>query len=594
METAIESAETTWRDGEPQEARHVEQTAPRGSPEGSVSHQKSCVREPNYLILTALQRELPNMKIVTLLVEKFKVDITCLYIYETRVGSANRCKYTDSVLHLAARGNNWWHVSQAMPYLLKIGTDVDIRDDAGRTPLHRALSREGTGPYYKEAAEILIEAGADVNAVDNDGMDCLAHASHDPNLVRLLKKHGGVVQAHTLFTCIGRWNAPALEVLLAGGADPNMRLAPSERCLDLPREVETHQVSPLYHAAGGSDNYAIDSSQVKMVQLLLDYGADPFATFRRKVENNYEERTVLHEIFGIGQVAEAMLRIPGLDVNRRDAEGRTLLHVACAGFPGPEYLISGAESRNESPSNQVTLFQRLVSLGADVKAQDNEGRNALHHMIGSWRNDGLAAFEKTLTALCNMEPGLLTMVDSAGRTPLHQAITRAISYHTADVAELLIKLGADPHAVDKAGNNLVHILAQNLYFEELRTFLEVLVSLGVDVNGRNELGETPLFRFCDPPFDIFIPTAWEKEKGMRALEYELVGMLKRLGVDFVAKDARGRGVLHLAARGDVDRFKALMSMGLDVMMEDDAQQAPVDVAAACGNTEVLALFEKKN
>jgi ankyrin repeat protein len=69
-------------------------------------------------------------------------------------------------------------------------------------------------------------------------------------------------------------------------------------------------------------------------------------------------------------------------------------------------------------------------------------------------------------------------------------------------------------------------------------------------------------------------------------------MLHELGADFFTRDAKGRGLLHVAARKNAKCFKELMDAGLDAMLEDEAQQTPIDVAAVSGNQKVLQLFEK--
>ncbi len=71
-------------------------------------------------------------------------------------------------------------------------------------------------------------------------------------------------------------------------------------------------------------------------------------------------------------------------------------------------------------------------------------------------------------------------------------------------------------------------------------------------------------------------------------------MLSIRGSDFVCLDIRLLLMIHVAASGFAIRFEELIDMKLDVTLEDDAQQTAIDVAAACGNQEVLALFEKKN
>jgi ankyrin repeat protein len=72
----------------------------------------------------------------------------------------------------------------------------------------------------------------------------------------------------------------------------------------------------------------------------------------------------------------------------------------------------------------------------------------------------------------------------------------------------------------------------------------------------------------------------------------LIQMLKELGVDFFAEDKQSQNLLHVAAKGDVRRFK-LMTLGLDPLCEDNAQRTAIDVAAARTNVPILGLFEKK-
>lgn len=102
-------------------------------------------QETEYELLPlAIQRERPNMEIVRLLVEKYKVDIDGL----------NGTQHRDSALHLAARGKHWWHCYQAIPYLLEAGANIEARNSYGQTPLHKALDKERHcgGIFYKDAA----------------------------------------------------------------------------------------------------------------------------------------------------------------------------------------------------------------------------------------------------------------------------------------------------------------------------------------------------------------------------------------------------------------------------------------------------------
>ena len=65
------------------------------------------------------------------------------------------------------------------------GADARVQDDMGRTPLHFAASRS-TDPAV---ITLLIEAGADVNAMDHEGLTPLDRAT-DPAIIETLRRAG--------------------------------------------------------------------------------------------------------------------------------------------------------------------------------------------------------------------------------------------------------------------------------------------------------------------------------------------------------------------------------------------------------------------
>jgi hypothetical protein len=85
-----------------------------------------------------------------------------------------------STIHKAARGGN----IEAVKKYLADGTEVDVKDEDGGTPLYYA-----TGRGHKEIAELLIANDADVNAKTNDGDTPLDYANDE--IADLLRKHGG-------------------------------------------------------------------------------------------------------------------------------------------------------------------------------------------------------------------------------------------------------------------------------------------------------------------------------------------------------------------------------------------------------------------
>jgi ankyrin repeat protein len=78
---------------------------------------------------------------------------------------------------------------EAVKQHLNDGTEVNVKDGTGRTPLHWAAI-EG----HKEIAELLIAAGADLNAKDKYGntpLDWAMNVKGGRETADLLRKHGG-------------------------------------------------------------------------------------------------------------------------------------------------------------------------------------------------------------------------------------------------------------------------------------------------------------------------------------------------------------------------------------------------------------------
>ncbi|CAH0055349.1 unnamed protein product [Clonostachys solani] len=601
--------------------------------EGNTPHDPNEIkREGAAFLVQAVSRQRPNMAVVQLLVEHFQVDINELEYQRQRVDNESIVVPANSALHQVAHGHTWWHTFQALPYLLKAGANIEIRNFKGQTPLLLALEEISTRPglFQKHVIKSLLEWGADVNAIDNVGNSCLSYANKDINLLKLLMKRGATASTRAVFAAIEQLKVDALEAFLEAGFDPNTKRT------DQPpqglgsslfgKKTEPRGSSedlPLYYAClklqgfSGPSNSQDYKKVTEVVQMLLKYGADPFAKFFVKtatpysnpgVENKtapshgdtaspvvpegYEERTVLHELMRRGEPPNILLGIEALDINCQDSQGLTLLHLACQNNPDQ---ITTAD---EEGADDQTRFQKLVSLGASLEARDNFSRNILHYLVD--RDVYLETPKLTLGHILDQAPHLVLQSDNAGNTPLHKAVRLAAFRRHTDTAETLLSTEADALAVTKNGDNMLHLLATKLDTPELRTLFHDLAKRGVDINARNSDGQTPLFAFSKR---LRKRSGGLFGGGSGALfgkpqrEYSEDGALQlfeSLGADFSVRNDKGQGLLHIAAPGDVGRFKGLLSMGLDPMLEDDAHQTPIDVAAACGNQDVLALFEKNN
>ena len=109
-------------------------------------------------------------------------------------------KAPDISIHTVAEEGN----IEAVKQHLAAGTDVNAKDEYGRTPLHKA-ALEG----HKEIAELLIAKGAVVNAKDEEGGTPLHYAAFGESPSSSAQSGGG--------------HKEIAELLIAKGADVNAK-----------------------------------------------------------------------------------------------------------------------------------------------------------------------------------------------------------------------------------------------------------------------------------------------------------------------------------------------------------------------------------
>ncbi|MHC4679107.1 MAG: ankyrin repeat domain-containing protein [Planctomycetota bacterium] len=131
--------------------------------------------------------------------------------------------------------------------LIETGTDVDAKDEDGRTPLLRAIKGR-----HIDAVKFLIEGGADVNRRDEQGYVPLVHAlwSLDSDMVTLLLDKGADVRAKDtsgytpLHWAVMMGSTELTELMLDAGAEANAESNTGQTPLDLAQQG-SHEIAEL-------------------------------------------------------------------------------------------------------------------------------------------------------------------------------------------------------------------------------------------------------------------------------------------------------------------------------------------------------------
>ena len=206
-----------------------------------------------------------------------------------------------------------------------------------------------------------------------------------------------------------------------------------------------------------------------------------------------------------------------------------------------------------------------------------------------------------------------------------------------EAAAVLVALGANVSHADQDGNTPLHLVLHKSDWRvaiddsvdgSRRELFECIVAKGANVNACNNVGETPRFGF----FRAGCVSAEVEDQGLTATEltentpnerakrkWQRQRLEKPAGVekehlvwalfeqhdaDWLITNGVGQNLLHIVAQDvssekteiqpgrRVRRVEFLMSKGLDPAMEDNEHRTPLDLAAALGLEDLLALFKQ--
>ncbi|KAG5760011.1 hypothetical protein H9Q72_011870 [Fusarium xylarioides] len=282
---------------------------------------------------------------------------------ESAVGTTNDDGNT--LLHLAAGNKSLDIVTSLIGY----GFDVNQPGAGGSTPL-----LEATSASQAPIVQRLVDSGADVDRADKslDTPLFLATIRNRLDIIDILLRAGADINKTCsngetpLYTSIYDGLREATVRLLEAGAEVDMTTkdgwTPFHAAADnvdimniLLERTENPKVNAQNEDGKSALFFAASWGHWDVVKVLLEHNADPdlvsdegCTPLAAAVGNEYES-VVIH----------LLEHARGLDLNHRDNEGRTCLHIAIA-------------------TNQVDTARRLIDEGADLTINTTDGDSCLN------------------------------------------------------------------------------------------------------------------------------------------------------------------------------------------------------------------------
>lgn len=485
--------------------------------------------------------------------------------------------YLQTPLHLAIMGQHEETIQAVIEHksfaqmtseMTVVVPNFNIKNSKGQTPLSLALELQ-----LFRIAQQLLSCGANINVVNADGMTLLHQAiiNQDTKAALFLLENGADITAKTrdndaaLQLAVKRHLPAVVDALCSAGADLNVR--------------DDNGNSPLWQA--------LESGQEDVASILVKHGCDT---------NCWGEgpggcyQTLLHQALDENNESVACFLIrSGCDM---DSPRR----------PGPDGKGDEEAFDGQSPVHLAAAWclekvvVTLIEHGANVNAQDAEGKTPLHTAIANQN--------PVIISLLLACPGLdLSLRDKQSHTPFAAAMTT----RNNKAAEAI--LSREPKAAeqhDNKGRNFLHLAIQKCDIESVLFLLSIHVNIHSRIQDSSQL--TPLHLAVEAGSEIIVRNLLlagaqvndltpQKQTALHIAAAKdhstLCTVLLENGINYDAVDSNQNNALHIACqKGNLATCRVLLTEShINAEAVNLRGQNPLHVLAQYGKENGAAIFE---
>jgi len=292
-----------------------------------------------------------------------------------------------------------------------------------------------------------------------------------------------------------------------------------------------------------------------------------------------------------------LLNQAGVDVNRQNLNGYTLLHLACMNVNSIPLEIfkclvethggdvnildnfydtpihSAVRNFKADDGGDVTILIYLLSLDkVQVNQKDPFGRLLSHFTCQYINTLPLDVFKYLIeTKGCDMN-----LIDKNASSPIRYAFEQFNPLNGGDIAVLIYLLGQKSVNInkDRDGLSLLHRACQKINYLPLEIFKFLIEAMSCDVNARSFSGDTPL-HYALRDFKSRGGGGGGGGGNAAILHY----LLTQEGIDVTIKGRTGYSLLHVACQSinhlSLDVFKYLIeTKGCDINVQDNHTCTP--------------------